>query len=244
MKSVSTHLSGIILTTHLQIGDYSFEEAASLATMYGPASALFLHLGLERPTNPPKNPEKKERVLVWGASSSFGGLAAQLASKSGYIVVGVASARNEELAKSLGVSLFVDRASETVTEDLISLGPFKAILAASESGEDQVKIGSILTAHGGGHFVTTMGVRREVNLPKGVTASFHQFLDDFLDPANSEFTEWFWWNYLEDSFVQNQLKSLPVEVYGGLSSTKRAWDVLREGKISGKRMIIRPDVDQ
>jgi hypothetical protein len=85
-----------------------------------------------------------------------------------------------------------------------------------------------------------MGVRPGVKLPDGVTGSFHQFIDDFLDAKNREFTNWVWWEYLEAAFADHRLKSLPLEITGGLESVKRAWDLLREGKVSGKRLIVLP----
>ena len=79
-----------------------FEEAANIATSYAAMSALVLHLGLNIP-HIPSAPFTGERIMVWGVSSSFGIFAAQLATLAGYEVVGVASARHEELATRFGV---------------------------------------------------------------------------------------------------------------------------------------------
>ncbi|POR31161.1 Uncharacterized protein TPAR_08622 [Tolypocladium paradoxum] len=225
-----------------KIANTPFEEAASLATAYAPASALFLHLGLERPQIPTAG-KRQGVVLIWGASSSFGAIAAQLASHAGYAVVGVAHGRNADMVKSLGVTHFIDRTSDRAVSDLIDLGPFKAVLAAADSAEDQVKIGEVLAAHGGGEFLSTMGVRSGVKLPDGVTGHFHQFVDDYLDPDNKQFTQWFWWDYLEKALANNQLKSVPLELKGGLSQVSAAWDTLRDNKVSGKRLIIQPELD-
>ena len=204
---------------------------------------MVLHLGLDRPSPSPSPANKAERVLIWGASSAFGALAVQLASQAGYTVVGVASGRNAELAKSLGAAYFVDRTSASLIPDTVALGPYKTVLAAADSAGDQIKLGEILAAQGGGHFLSTMGVRPGVELPPGVTGTFSQFIDDYLDPKHSEFTEWVWWNYLEDAFVNNWLKPLPIEVKGGLSQVQAAWDLLREGQVSGRRLVIQVDSD-
>lgn len=95
------------------------------------------------------------------------------------------------MVKSLGVPHFVDRTSNKAVSDLISLGPYKAVLAAADSAEDQVKIGTVLDAQGEGEFLSTIGVRSGVSLPDRVTSRFHQFLDDFVNPKNTQFTEWF-----------------------------------------------------
>lgn len=225
-----------------KIADTPFEEAANLATSYAPASALFLQLGLERPESS-KAPVKNEKILIWGVSSSFGAIAAQLANHAGYTVVGVAHGRHASVVKELGVTHFLDRTSDNVVSDLIALGSFTAVLAAADDAEDQVKIGQVLAAHGGGEFLSTMGLRDNVKLPDGVTGRFHQFIDDYLDPKNKEFTQWFWWGYLEKVLANKELTSLPLEIYGGLSRVDDAWNALRLHNVSGKRLIIKPEQD-
>lgn len=164
-----------------------------------------------------------------------------MAADTDYSVVGVASQRHAELAKSLGVSSFVDRSSPEGIPTLTGLGPFKAVFAAADSAEDQVRIGKVLAAHGGGTFLSTMGVRDGVQLPQGVSGKFAQYIDDFLNPENREFTEWVWWDYLEKVVSQGKLQSTPIEVKGGLSQTKAAWNALKAGEVSGKRLIICPN---
>ncbi|KAF4343976.1 alcohol dehydrogenase [Fusarium beomiforme] len=226
-----------------KIGEVPFETASSVSNIYAAASALFLHLGLERPSVEGKSRTSAEKVLIWGASSSFGAYATQLAAEAGYVVVGVASARNAELVQSFGAQHFVDRQSREALQDLVALGPFKAVLAAADTAPDQEVIGAILAAHGGGSFLSTMGVRPGVTLPHGVSGYFAQFLDDYLDPKNKEFTEWLWWRYLEDVFQSGKLKFLPVRVVGGLSQVQTAWDNLKDGKISGERQVVVPDLE-
>jgi NADPH:quinone reductase-like Zn-dependent oxidoreductase len=86
-----------------QIGEVSFEAAASISSLAYPASALFVHLNLEKPAAHPNPENKDKKVLIWGASSSFGAYATHLAARSGYTVVGVASSKNAQLVKSLGL---------------------------------------------------------------------------------------------------------------------------------------------
>ena len=86
--------------------------------------------------------------------------------------------------RSFGAVHFVDRKSPTVTQELVGLGPFEAVLAAADSAQDQVLLGAVLAVHGGGTFLSTMGVRAGVELPSGVSGFFAQFVDDYLDPKN------------------------------------------------------------
>lgn len=220
-----------------------FQAAASVSNLYGAASALVLHLHLDKPSKNPKLENKQYRILIWGASSSFGIYATQLAQEAGYTVVGVASEHNEELVRSSGATYFVNRSTTTTSQDLITLGPFKAVLAAADSAEDQVVIGEVLAALGGGSFLSTMGVRPGVKMPEGVTGLFAQYLDDYLDPKNKEFTEWVWWEYMEDALQSGQLKLVPVRELGGLTQVQAAWDLLKNGKVSGQRLVISPNLE-
>ncbi|KIW11759.1 hypothetical protein PV08_09031 [Exophiala spinifera] len=224
-----------------KIGETPFDVAASLSTTYSSMSALFIHLNLERPLSIGRAVPKGEKVLIWGISSSFGAIAAQLAQQAGYEIIGVAAGRHSELAKSLGLDRFIDRNSSTVVQDLTSLGPYKGVFAAQDSAEDQIKMGQVLAAHGGGRILSAAGIQPGVELPAGVSGFFHQYLDDFLDPKNKEFVEWVWWDYLEAAFADGRLRSVPLEVKEGLSYTSEAWDLLRHHKVGGKRIIIVPE---
>ncbi|KAH8879482.1 GroES-like protein [Thozetella sp. PMI_491] len=229
-----------------KIGGSSFEDAASIVTGYAGMSALFYHLGLERPPNRLQRWESrgtKETLLIWGISSSFGHFSAQVAQDAGYAVVGVGSAHHVALTEGLGAIRFVNRDSPTLVTELVSIGPFKAVLAAADSAEDQITIGQVLAAHGGGRFLSTMGLRDGVRLPQGVTGFFRQFLDDYIDPGNSEFTRWVWWDYFEAILSDGRVKSIPLEFGGGLAALPHAWDQLKTGMVGGKRIIISPQVE-
>ncbi len=220
----------------------SFEHAVSVSNLYGAVSALILHLHLDRPSDQPDPRNKNKKVLIWGASSSFGAYATQLAVRAGYSVVGVASAKNAKLVESFGAIRFVDRRSPTVVQELTDIGPFEAVLAAADSAQDQILLGAVLAAQGGGSFLTTMGVRAGVELPSGVNGVFAQFVDDYLEPKNADFTQWVWWDFLEHEFASGELKLVPVHVIGGLAKVQEAWDLLKEGKVSGQRLAIAPDL--
>jgi hypothetical protein len=75
-------------------------------------------------------------------------------------------------------------------EDLLALGPYKAVFGASESAANQVVIRNLLAAHGGGSFLTTMGVRSGVVLPDDVKGYFVQYMDDYFKPKNTEYVKW------------------------------------------------------
>jgi NADPH:quinone reductase-like Zn-dependent oxidoreductase len=224
----------------LQIGNVSFEAAVSISSLAYPASALFIHLHLEKSADHPNPENKNKKVLIWGASSSFGAYAAYLAARAGYTVVGVASSKNAQLVKSFGAEYFLDRKSPTVTQELIDLGPFEAVLAAADAAQDQPVLGAVLAAHGGGSFLSTMGLRPGVELPPGVQGNFVAIMDVYLDRKTRNFTTWVWWEFLESELASGRLQPVPVQVLGGLDKVQEAWDLLKARKVSGQRLAIVP----
>jgi NADPH:quinone reductase-like Zn-dependent oxidoreductase len=86
----------------------SYEEAAALVD--GASTALFFLRGKAKLA-------RGQRVLVNGASGSIGTYAVQLAKHFGAEVVGVCSARNAELVRSLGADRVIDYGSEDFTRE-------------------------------------------------------------------------------------------------------------------------------
>lgn len=83
------------------------------------ATGLFQqdHLGLALPGGDPV--QRPETVLVWGASTSVGSNAVQLARNAGYRVVATASPHNFDYLRSLGAAEAVDRRSPTAVQDVV-----------------------------------------------------------------------------------------------------------------------------
>jgi hypothetical protein len=117
------------------------------------------------------------------------------------------------------------------------------VLAAADAAPDQVVLGRVLAAHGGGSFLSTMGLRPGVKLPEGVEGKFAQYVDDYLDPKNKDFTEWLWWEYLEQALREEKLRVVPVRTLGGLSKVQEAWNLLHKGAVSAERLVITPGLE-
>ena len=75
-------------------------------------------LGLHRPSATPKPIGKT--VLIWGASTSVGCNAVQLAVAAGYDVFATCSPRNFDLVRGLGAARVFDYNSKTVVADLVA----------------------------------------------------------------------------------------------------------------------------
>ena len=76
-------------------------------------------LKLNLPTSP-KAPQQQKTLVVWGASTSVGCNAIQLAVAGGYSVFATASPRNFPLLKKLGVEQVFDYSSATVLDDIVA----------------------------------------------------------------------------------------------------------------------------
>lgn len=144
---------------------------------------------------------------------------------------------------SMGATKVLDYNSPTIFDDLLPEGPFKAIFSAADSSAGQVVMGNLMAAQGGGDILTTLGGRLDVDFPLGVKAVFAQYLDDYFKPENSEYTSWFFWDFLESGFKTKTLKLGNIEVAGGLSKVQACFDALKQGKVSGKKLVILPYLD-
>ncbi|WP_349898179.1 zinc-binding alcohol dehydrogenase family protein [Parafrigoribacterium soli] len=99
----------------------SFEQACVLPlALSTAATGLFQsdHLGLPLPTVAP--PPRDETVLVWGASTSVGSNAVQLARGAGYRVIATSSPQNFDYLRSLGAESTIDRRSRTAADDIVT----------------------------------------------------------------------------------------------------------------------------
>jgi NADPH:quinone reductase-like Zn-dependent oxidoreductase len=99
-----------------------YEKAVVLPLALGTAAcALFQkgQLGLQHPTSPSREPTGKT-VLIWGAGTSVGVNAVQLAVASGYSVFATCSSRSASVVESLGAERTFDYKSPTAVADIIA----------------------------------------------------------------------------------------------------------------------------
>ena len=100
----------------------SFVQAAVLPLAISTASAgLYLpdRLALPLPSATSPGPDKNKTILIWGASSSVGCIAVQLATASGITVFATASPRNFDFVRSLGAAQVFDYSKPDVVNDII-----------------------------------------------------------------------------------------------------------------------------
>ena len=87
--------------------EMSFEQAAALPTTFGTARQALFEVG---------HLQRGQRVLIHAAAGGVGSMAVQQARHAGAHVIATASARNIELAKSLGADEVIDYRTEDFTQ--------------------------------------------------------------------------------------------------------------------------------
>ncbi len=100
-----------------------FETAAALPVAGVTAFEALMEVGGLRGVAAPSR-----KVLILGASGGVGQMAVQLARLEGAAVVGVCSARNAELVRSLGAEVVIDYAQGDALEQAKGHGPFTVIV--------------------------------------------------------------------------------------------------------------------
>ncbi|KKY13483.1 putative zinc-binding oxidoreductase [Diplodia seriata] len=118
------------LPPHVSFVDAAVLPLGAATAAAGIFGSDFLGLRLPPPSLPsPPSPsreterEEEEVVLVWGASSSVGASAVQLATAAGFVVLTTASPTNFALARHLGAREVFDYKAEDVIERIVGALP-------------------------------------------------------------------------------------------------------------------------
>ncbi|KAH7250371.1 chaperonin 10-like protein [Fusarium redolens] len=116
----------VVIREHLAIkvpdGMKSADASVLSLTAVTAACTLFQEdqLGLQMPQIKAHREPTGETVLVWGASTSVGKNAVQLAVAAGYDVIATASPKNWEAVRGLGASAVFDYRSSSVIDDVVT----------------------------------------------------------------------------------------------------------------------------
>lgn len=206
------------------------------------AIALFACLGVPRPEG--SVAPKKDAFLVWGASSSVGTAAVQLAKESGFKVFATASPAHHEYLKTIGVSEVFDYHDALIVDNIIAAAkstgtPLKFGFDTVGEGNSAKKSADILLKSGGkgGKLCLVLPWPDKGNEPEGIELSETAAYRHGADQA--ELGQWFFNEYLEKTLMDGSIVSAPkVElVPGGIDGLQKALDRSKAG-VSGRKLVV------
>ncbi|KAI9341359.1 chaperonin 10-like protein [Obelidium mucronatum] len=233
----------------------SFEEAATLGVgIFTVGQGLYQSLGLPLPSTTQPVTATGNTILIYGGSTATGALAIQFAKLSGFHVVTTASPRNFEYLTALGADKVFDYNSPTVAADIraYSKDSIKHVFdCVSEGGSFAISAASISPE--GGVYSALLGVDKAVMTainPNIVIKNTFAYtvigkaykMGDAETPAipeDFEFAKSF--AVLSNTLLgQGKVKvhTPSVNEQGtGLEGVLKGLDLLRNGKVSGKKLV-------
>lgn len=247
-------------------GDLAWKIPAEVsdeqATTYGVSAstamlALNLHLGLPRPgqVNSTQNQNTSTSnvpptILIYAGSTSVGLFAIQRAKKAGYTVVTTASPRSFDLVRRFGADGVFDYRSPTASEEITKAYPdiTQAMDCISE-GHSTSFCAQVLKNRGGKVVVlldrgksTTPGV--EYDLIMLYTVFGRDFA--WLQPVGPKFPakpsdREHYARFIESlPALAKEYQTPPITIIdGGIPSIVGGLDQLRQGKVSGGKLVVR-----
>ncbi|KAL4893187.1 chaperonin 10-like protein [Aspergillus ambiguus] len=224
----------------------SFQNAAGvIANLSTVVAALSICMGLDFPPVTGKAKNNGRRVFVYGGSSSVGALAVQYASDAGYEVVTTSSPQNWEMVQARGPSVIIDhtQTEDKLLTDIHAHEPYAGIFDAIGSPEVTRLMGQLL-AENGGLFFSTSPTPVDGQLPKNVEKRWFGYSEVLVsDPQNEKARKWYLGEYLPVGLSSGSIYSNPaLQLSGGLGTVQETLDLLFDGKVSGKKVFINPQV--
>lgn len=230
------------------------EEAATYGVSAGTAAlGLSLHLGVDwasEPSSTTGGSNHGRYILIYAASTNAGLFAVQFAKRSGYTVIATASPHSFDLVKSYGADHVFDYRSPTLVQDItkafpdiklafdcFSEGPSTALCAEIV----QKQRGKVLTLLPRGESKTP-GVEYDTLLLYtvfGKEFAWFQPIGPKFPPKPSDREAFA--RYCNDlPRLTSEIKPPPLSVTeGGLDAIFDGLDQLRQGKVSGKKLVVK-----
>ncbi|KAH8915744.1 GroES-like protein [Atractiella rhizophila] len=241
--------------------DCTFEEAATYPLGFMTAAlGLFSKLQLPTPVKPASGDEKFP-IVVWGASSSVGAYAVQLAKASGLDVIAVAGSSGD-YAKELGADEVIDYRHKTSEEVVAALnialgGRGKQVTRVfdtiSEASSQQVIV-EFLSSNpdrGTSKYATVRPllpptiallpsndlIKHHLVYIKAIHEDGANFLGTVVEGEREFAKTWYAWlgRNGKAKIKPNRVRLVP----GGLGGVDEGLKLLQEGKVSGEKLVYR-----
>jgi NADPH:quinone reductase-like Zn-dependent oxidoreductase len=222
----------------------SFKDVVVVPLGFSTASVGLYHeddLKLELPQAGKKDTADKGALLIWGAATSVGLNAVQLATASGYKVYATASPANFDQIKALGAVQVFDYKSDSIVDDLkgaTSGQPIVGALDCANKSQSTPKLAQVLidsTQPGTRLFISCVLPNKE-KLPSGVETNFIKGVALRYDDVKSKKL---YGEFLPQSLEDGSYRALPTAllVGDGLGKIQEAMEVQRKG-VSAKKVVV------
>ncbi|KAI1628129.1 chaperonin 10-like protein [Exophiala viscosa] len=215
--------------------------ATSILNLAAIATALSIYMGLDRPSLTSKVEANGKKILIYGGSSSAGGLATAYATAAGYEVVTTSSPKNKGFVQSLGPSTIIDHTqpAKDVLSKIKSNGPYEAIFDTIGLPDVTEVLAEYLTSIGGGSYNSLLAP--DGPMPANVQRKFAPYSLSMDKPENAEFRTWFYSELVPKGLGTGIIvPTRPQWINGGLDQAQKALDLMMEGKVSGKKLLMDP----
>ncbi|KXT00803.1 hypothetical protein AC578_2923 [Pseudocercospora eumusae] len=216
--------------------------AATILNLATVTAAFSLFQGLDRPQLSGSTSPKGQRILVYGGSSSCGGLAVQYAAAAGYDVVTTSSPRNMNDVATLKPAAILDHTKPRaeVVKALQEHGPYYRILDTIGVPSVTKILADYLSSIGGGTYNTLIPMLPGTDpLPDNVERKFENY--GWAVGQDESLREWFYNELLPKGLESGIIvPTRPRWIEGGLHATQKALDMMYDGEVSGCKLILSP----
>jgi len=199
-------------------------------------------LGLDKPSLDASAPAKSLKVLVYGGSSSFGGLSVQYLSQAGYKVSTTSSPKHRDSVSKLGAAAVIDHTlqPDALVNELVAEGPYDIVVDTISLPNTVAVTAGVLAAQGGGKLYAMQPAFGPETLPDGVTRVFEPWSDSLYEEKNRGLQAWLLQTYLPQGISRGAITPLPIEkISGGLKGVNEALDRMQKG-VSGVKLVADP----
>ncbi|TLD19583.1 hypothetical protein PspLS_09588 [Pyricularia sp. CBS 133598] len=229
-------------------------EGAALGTAVATAGlAMFRSLAIPGHPEAPVLEGKGRQILIYGASSSVGTMAVQLAKLSGMIVIGTCSPNNFDLVRSYGADVVFDYNSKACIDDIKSYtkNSLKFALDCISEVDTMTFCYTCLGRTGGKYtrlepFPDILHTRKQTVTPDWVLGpTMHgkpiNWPPPFERDADAEVREFAkeWFATAQRLLYNGKIRPHPVKVLEqGFGSIRDGLQMLEKKAISGKKLVV------
>lgn len=188
-------------------------------------------------------PSKRGKLLVYGGSSSCGGLAIKYAVDAGYTVITTSSPHNHAFVSTLGAATIIDHTqpADRILAELREHEPYDAIFDSIGLTPVTDILGEFLTPKGGAYNTLIPTNGDEKPLPDNVERKFAPYSWALEEEANAEIARWFYEEYVPTGLASGQIIPTRQEaVKGGLGKVQEVLDRMGAGAVSGHKLVMNP----